>query len=143
VSLLPPLPFTLPVPGRDKVDLTGAYSTAFKFHGFVYLEEDGLRLEWSGVAQVDEVGLLSVEEREVPLPEEELFVPFEGLREVRMRGFGPWRSLELVEARLGVLRMVPGELRGRLRLRIARRDRPRAEALVREFVGRMGEASPA
>lgn len=129
----PTLPFRLKVPGKDEVDLIMVSSVSYKFHGFLHLEPDGVRLEWSGTAEVDEVGLASVEERKVPLPAEELFVPFEELRAVRIGGFWRWTYVELTEARLGVLRVVPGEEGGRVRCYVASRDRALARSVAEEM----------
>ncbi len=128
------LPIRLKVPGKDEVFFTEVSTTSFRFHGFLHVEDEGLRLEWQGLAKVEEVGITGVTEREVPLPAEEVTIPYGELRTVRFGGIGPWSYVELVEGRLGVLKVVPGEENGRVRCWVKMADRAQARS-VAEAVG--------
>ena len=132
------LPIRLKVPGKDEVLFTEVSTTSFRFHGFLHVEDQGLRLEWQGSAKVEEVGLGGVSEREVPLPAEEITVPYEDLRAVRLGGIGPWSYVELVEARLGVLKVIPSADNGRVRCWVTMRDRALARALVADVAAAVG-----
>lgn len=125
-----PLPFALKVPGREVFGLTGFSSTTFRFHGFLRLHDDGLLVEWSGTATVDEVGGTGVREETLALPAESVTVPLSCLRHFSLRG-GWWRPcLEATANDLEALSMIPSEDQGRVRFWIARRNRRLAVDLV-------------
>jgi hypothetical protein len=124
------LPFVLKVPGKDEMTVASAESTSFKFHGFLYLEADALRLEWTGIARVERVSLIDVEEETLPLPDESLLLPFDRIREISLRWSWLMPHIEIRGSDLEALRIVPSEERGRLRLWIARRDRAHANKIV-------------
>jgi hypothetical protein len=124
------LPFVLKVPGKDEMTVASAESTSFKFHGFLYLEADALRLEWTGTAKVERVSLMDVEQKTVPLPDESLLLPFDRIREISLRWSWLFPHIEIWGSDLEALRIVPSEERGRLRLWIARRDRAQATKIV-------------
>ena len=46
--MVEPLPFRLPVPDADTVDLEGIESVTYTFEGLLHRKEDNLVLEWSG-----------------------------------------------------------------------------------------------
>lgn len=124
------LPFVLRVPGKDEMTVSTAESTSFKFHGFLYLEADALRLEWTGTAKVARVSLMDVEEQTVSLPDESLILPFDRIRKISLRWGWFMPHVEIWGSDLEALRIVPSEDRGRLRLWIARRDRAQATRIV-------------
>jgi hypothetical protein len=127
------LPFTLKVPGKDDLTVTTASSTWFRFHGFLHLTPEELRLDWTGTAKVEAVSLLEVKEETVVLPDETLTLPLSRVRELLLKG-GWWRPrLEMAGNDLDALRMVPSEERGRVRLWLARRDLQQARELVARF----------
>ena len=132
------LPIRLKVPGKDEVFFTEVSTTSFRFHGFLYVEDEGLRLEWQGFAKVEEVGITGVTEREVPLPAEEVTVPYGELRSVRLGGMGPWSFVELVEGRLGALKVIPSADNGRVRCWVKMGDRAMARALVADVAAVVG-----
>jgi hypothetical protein len=124
------LPFSFRVPGVDALTLQAIGSTRFHFRGVLHLDQDAVRLEWTGEAKVDEVAFTGIRSERFALPLESLRVPCADLRTVHLRGgwFRPY--LELTATHLEALRIVPGEEAGRLRLWLARRDRPLARQVV-------------
>jgi hypothetical protein len=124
------LPFRLRVPGKDALTAIRASSTTFRFHGLLHLLDDAIRLEWTGTANVEEVSLLTVKEETLALPDEFLTLPLARLRTIELRGGWLLPYLELMGNALDALRIVPGEDRGRVRLWLARRDRPLAAGMV-------------
>lgn len=124
------LPFVLKVPGKDQMTVATAESTSYKFHGFLYLEAEALRLEWTGTATVERVSLVDVEEATLPLPDESLILPFERIREISLRWSWLLPHIEIQGTDLEALRIVPSEERGRLRLWLARRDRAHASKII-------------
>ena len=124
------LPFRLRVPGKDALTATRAASTTFRFHGLLHLLDDAIRLEWTGTAEVEEVSLLAVKQETLALPDEVLALPLARVRSIELRGGWLLPYLELMGNDLEALRIVPGESRGRVRLWLARRDRPLAAEIV-------------
>lgn len=125
-----PLPFTLPVPGRDTLTLRAIGSTSYRFRGLLHLRPEAVELEWTGIARVDEVGWTGVRSERLALPLESVVLPLAALRTIRLAGGWLRPCLELTGTTLSILRSVPGEEAGRVRLRIARRDRPLARRLL-------------
>ena len=54
------LPFRLKVAGKDEIRGFHAVSVSFRFHGALRLEGFMLTIEWGGIAEVQEVGALSI-----------------------------------------------------------------------------------
>ena len=128
-----PLPFTLRIPNKDQWSLTHFTSTKFRFRGRIRLTDGGLLIEWSGVAKVEEVGLLGVNEDTVSLPHESLTLPLDAIATARLQG-GWWLPrLEITSTDLESLRTVPSEDGGRVRFWIERGDRREARHLVRQL----------
>jgi hypothetical protein len=125
-----PLPFSLRVPGTDTFTLVVIASTAFTFKGLLQLDPDELCLEWTGSAQVDEVGLTGIRSDRVALPRESLRLPYVLLRTIHLRGGWLRPYLELTGTRFDTLHSVPGEDAGHLRLWLARRDRSLARRVM-------------
>lgn len=115
--------------------VASAESTSFKFHGLLRLEDEALRLEWTGTASVERVSLLDVEQQTLSLPDESLVLSFDEIRRLTLRWSWFMPHLELWGTDLDTLRMVPSEDAGRLKLWIARRDRGLARSIV-DTVGR-------
>lgn len=129
------IPFALKVPGKDDMTWSEIASTSYRFRGFVRLESDGLLLEWTGSAEVEEVSLTGVRTEQVALPTESLTVPHSEIRTLRLAGGWIRPYLEITANSLDLLRYVPGEEGGRLRLWLARRDRAAARRLVAAALG--------
>ncbi len=106
------LPLRLKVPGSDQFRVLAAVSTSFRFHGFLRLDGSRLTIQWGGVAQVQEVGAMSVRDEQLALPDESLTVDASELYRASLAG-GWWRPRLRLQARaLGVLAMVPSEEHG-------------------------------
>jgi hypothetical protein len=128
-----PLPFTLRIPDKDDLSLTRFTSTRFRFQGRMRLTGDGLMIEWGGVAKVEELGMLGMNEETVSLPHESLTLPLDAIATARLRG-GWWRPrLEITSSDLETLRTVPSEDGGRVSFWIERGDRRGASNLVRQL----------
>ena len=126
-----PLPFTLRIPDKDDWSLTQFTSTKFRFRGRMHVSEGGLVIEWSGVATVEAVGLLGLNEETVSLPHESLTLPLSAIATARLRG-GWWRPrVEVTSVDLESLRTVPSEDGGQVTFWIEGADRREARNLVR------------
>jgi hypothetical protein len=124
------LAFLLKVPGSDEFRDFKAVSTSFRCEGLLTLEGDLLTIEWGGEARVQDVGLLSIEDERIRMPDEWLTVPVGELDRATLEG-GWWRPrITLQERRRGALAGVPSESLGMLQCWIARRDRAQARAMV-------------
>jgi hypothetical protein len=77
------LPFTLQIPDKNDWSLTRFTSTKFRFRGRMRVSEDGLVIEWSGVATVEAVGLLGLNKETVSLPHESLTLPLSAIATAR------------------------------------------------------------
>jgi hypothetical protein len=130
------LPIRLKVSGKDEFRGAHAISTSFRFHGWLRLDAASLHIEWSGHAQVQDVGPLSVRDERLPLPRESLIVPVARLRRAELVG-GWWRTRLAISARDGqLLALVPSEDQGTVHFWCARRDRKTAAA----FAGSLSKA---
>ena len=128
--MTPILPFRLKVPGTDVFRGLHAVSTSFRFRGFLRLEGHALTIEWGGVAQVQDVGALTIRDDRLALPEERIIVPVSHLYRATLDG-GWWRPrLTLQATELGALAMVPSEEHGMVRFWYARADRTVAIAMA-------------
>jgi hypothetical protein len=129
------IPFALKVPGKDDMTWSEIATTSYRFRGFLRLEADQLLLEWSGSAEVEEVSLGGIRTERVALPTESLTVPLSEIRALRLAGGWIRPRIEITANDLDLLRYVPGEDGGRLRLWLARRDRGAARRLVAAALG--------
>lgn len=141
------LPIRLKVTGRDEFDGPNAVSTSFRFHGWLRVEGESLRIEWTGVAHVQAVGPLELRDSELRLPTETVIVPATRLLRAELAG-GWWRPrLELQGRDAEALALVPSEERGRVRCWYERRDRAVAvqlqAALAALIAGARGQAPTA
>lgn len=125
-----PLPFRLKVPGEDLIHGADIISRSFTFHGMLRFDGAILRLEWAGSAAVDEVSLLDVSSRILPLPSEHLELSLGYLRHAVYRGGWLRPRLELAAWEVDLLRIVPGEAGGVVRLWLARGDRTQGRAVA-------------
>jgi hypothetical protein len=125
-----PVPFNLSLPGRDTLNLDGARSVWFRVTGLLHFDGETVTLEWSTARHLEQVSLTRVRVREEATPPELLDVPVTWIAEARLTG-GWWAPrLTLRGRRLDAFDGVPGAKPGIITLRIARRDRALASALV-------------
>lgn len=125
-----PLPFRLPVPGRDTFDADGIGSVSYRMEGFLHLDGGNLTFEWTGTKQTQLVDFTRITDRVDPLPVEWLDVPAGWITEARLAG-GWWAPrLRLRANRLDAFDDIPSARPGAVTLRIRRRDR----ALARQTV---------
>lgn len=134
------LPFRLKVTGSDVFKDFAAVSTSYRFHGMLRLDGDELTIEWSGSAQVQEVGTIEVRDEKIALPDEELTVHVSSLYRARTAG-GWWRPRLILEAReLNALAIVPSEEHGQVAFWYARADAREAQVLVTELTTAINRA---
>lgn len=124
------IPFILRLPMDQQVEMGSVSSTTYRVHGLAHLDRDGLRLEWTGTVEYEEVGGLSVTTDREALPVERLAIPLEHLGQSVLRGRW-WRPrLEIGVRDLDILAAMPGSADGRLRLHLRRRDWHAAQDFV-------------
>ena len=120
------LPFRLKVSGTDEFRGLNAISTSYRFYGLLRLDGPLLTIEWGGVAQVQNVGALSVRDERMALPDESITLPVTSLYPATVEG-GWWRPRLRLRARAqGALAIVPSEDLGTVACWDARSDRPAA-----------------
>ena len=126
-----PLPFRIPMPGRDTVDLfDGARSVTYRLEGFLHLVGGLLTLEWTGTQRTQQVSFTNVRDHVDPLPVEWVDIPVGLITEVRLAG-GWWRPrLELRARQLDAFDGIPASRPGYVTLRIRRRDRDHARQIA-------------
>ena len=135
------LAFRLKVPGTDQFQGLHAVSTSYRFQGFLRLSGSALIIEWSGVAQVQDVGALTIRDDKLSLPDERLTVPVSHLYRATLAG-GWFRPRLVLQAReLGSLALVPSEEHGVVQFWYARADRQLATAMVAALTDAIGAAS--
>ena len=118
-----PLPFRLPVPGRDTIDGDGARSVSYRLEGFLHLVGSTLTVEWTGTKSTQQISFRGVKDHVDHLPVEWHEVPVGWITDARLRG-GWWRPrLELRAPRLDAFEGIPSARAGSITLRIRRRDR--------------------
>jgi len=124
------LPIRLKVSGKDEFRGAHAISTTIRFHGWLRLDGESLHIEWSGYAQVQDVGPLSVRDERLPLPAETLIVPVARLRRAELVG-GWWRPRLVISARDSrALALVPSEEGGTVQCWYHRQERKAAGAFA-------------
>ena len=125
-----PLPFQLPLPGRDTLGLDGARSESYRVHGLLHCDGETLTFEWSTSAHVENVSLLGVDVDDEVSPAELWDVPVAWIAEVRITG-GWWAPrLYLRARRIDAFDGIPGAQPGTITLRFRRRDRAIAAAIT-------------
>lgn len=124
-----PVPFRLRLAGEETLDTRGIRSVSYKVQGLLHLEGDTLALEWAVDQSTESVGLGGVSTDVEKFDYEELVVPLTWLTEVRLTR-GPLRRLILRARRLDAFDGVPAARPGTIALRIRRRDRHLAAAMV-------------
>jgi len=130
MSHVDPVPFRLPVAGKDLIDLEGVHTTSYRVEGLLHLEDDYLVFQWGGTQHVEDVGLKGVVDEKEKLPNEELDVPVLWISEARLTG-GWWAPrLRLRARRLEAFEPIPSARPGTVTLKIRNADRPLARAMI-------------
>ena len=130
-----PVPFHLPLPGRDTLGLDGARSVSYRILGLLHLDGQITTFEWSTTRHSERVSLTGVSVNDDETPLELLDVPVAWIADATLAG-GWWRPrLVLRGRRLDAFDGVPGAGLGTVSLRVRRRDRPLAEAMAAALVG--------
>ncbi len=124
------VPFHLPLPGRDTLGFEGARSVWYRIHGLLHFDGDTITFEWSTTRHVEHVSLTRVRVRDDATTPKLLGVPGAWIADARLTG-GWWAPrLRLRARRLDAFDGVPTARPGTITLRIARRDRGLAAAMV-------------
>lgn len=124
-----PVPFRLPLAGKETIDTSGIRSVSYKVQGLLHLEGDTLAFEWAVDQSTESVGLGGVSTDVEKFDYEELVVPLTWLTEVRLTRF-PSRRLKLRARRLDAFDGIPAARPGSISLRVRWRDRHLAAAMV-------------
>ena len=130
---LDPLPFRLPVPGLDRLDLQGARSVSWKLTGLLHHEGDRLVFEWAGTRTTEGLSLSGPVNRVEPVEPEAFEVPIEWVAEAWLVGGWWWPRFVVRGRRLDAFDGIPGAGPGRVALRIERRHRELARAMAAEI----------
>ena len=102
-----PVPFHVPLPGREAVSLDGIRSESHRVLGLLHLADDTLTFEWSLTRRVQQVSLTAVRDDDESTTPELLDVPRAWIAEARLTG-GWWAPrLRLRARRLDAFEGVP------------------------------------
>jgi hypothetical protein len=125
-----PLPFRIGVPGKDVIEFSGIRKVSYRIEGQLQLIHETLILEWTATEKTEQVAFsgISTLVEESPIGRRE--IPVDSLAEARLRGGWWWPQLVLRGRGLDVFEDMPGRKGGTLFLRIGRRFRQHAKALV-------------
>ncbi|KPJ83296.1 MAG: hypothetical protein AMS18_17610 [Gemmatimonas sp. SG8_17] len=124
-----PLPFRLRVPGEDVIDFKGIRSVSYRVDGLLHLVDDTLEFEWTATEKTERVSVTGIGTVVDQSPIGRLEVPAGWLAEVELRGW--WLPRMRFRARrLDAFQDMPSAKAGVLTLKIRRRFRKQAEALV-------------
>jgi len=125
-----PLPFRLGVPGDDVIDSAGIRSVSYKVEGLLHLVDDTLRFEWTATETTEEVSGSRIGTLVDHSPIGRLDVPASWIAEVRLR-WARWLPRLVFRARrLDAFEGMPSAKRSGLTLKVRRRFRKQAEAMV-------------
>ena len=125
-----PVPFHLPMPGRDSLGFDGARSVSFRIHGLLHFDGDTVTIEWSTTRHLEQVTLTRVRVEDDATPPELVDIAVEWIADARVTG-GWWAPRLILRARrLDAFAEVPGAQPGSLSLPILRRDRAIAAAMA-------------
>ena len=136
-----PVPFRLSLAGEETLDFRGVRSVGYKVEGLLHLENDSLTLEWAVDKTTENVGLSGVSTDVEKFDYEDLTLHLTWLTEVRLTGgfFRPWR-IHLRASRLDAFDGIPAAKPGRISLKIRRRNRHIAAAMVAAIQEAQAEA---
>jgi hypothetical protein len=130
-----PVPFHLPLPGRDTMGFDGIRSVSYRVHGLLHLDGEIATFEWSTTRHSERVSLTGVSVNDIATPPELLDVPVAWIADATLAG-GWWRPrLVLRGRRLDAFDGVPGCGLGTVSLRVRWRDRPLAGAMAAALAG--------
>jgi len=130
MSPVEPLPFRIGVPGEDIIDVSGIRSVSYRVEGLLHLVHGTLIFEWSATEKTKRVAFTGISTLVDESPFGGREVPVGWIAEARLRGGWWWPQLVLRARRLDVFEGMPGGKTGALILRIGRRFRQQAKALV-------------
>lgn len=125
-----PLPFRIPVPGRDRIGLDGIREVVWKVEGLLHLDGMTLVLEWTGSRTTTVVSLGTVREDTKELPVSSLDVPVDWLSEVRLLRWWWAPRLHLRARVLDAFEGVPEARPGAVTLRLRWRDLAQARQMI-------------
>jgi len=125
-----PLPFRIGVSGEDAIDFKGIRSVSYRVEGLLHLVNDTLEFEWAATETTERVGFTGIHTGVDSSPIGRLEVPAGWIAEARLR-WGWWRlRLSFQARRLDAFEGMPGAKAAVLTLKIHRRFRKQAAALV-------------
>ena len=125
-----PLPFRLGVPGDDVIDSDGVRSVSYRVEGLLHLVDDTLSFEWTATETTEEVSGSRIGTVVDHSPIGRLDVPAGWIAEVRLRWAAWLPRLVFRGRRLDAFEGMPCAKRGGITLKIRRRFRKQAEAMV-------------
>jgi hypothetical protein len=115
--------------------LDGIRSVSYQLHGLLHLEADVATFEWSTVRHSERVSLTSVKVEDDASEPELIEIPAAWIADATLQGRW-WRPrLVLRGRRLDAFDGVPGAGPGTVTLRVRRRDRALAGAMVAAIAG--------
>lgn len=125
-----PVPFYLPLPGRDTLGLDGAQSISYRVHGMLHLDDDMATFEWITTRHSEQVSFFGVDVDDEETQPELLDLPVSWIAGAALKGAW-WRPrLVLRSRRLDAFDGAPGGGRGTITLRIRREDRQVARTMA-------------
>lgn len=126
---LEPVPFSIRVPGEDVIDFKGIRSVSYRVEGLLHLANDMLEFEWTATEKTDRVSVTGIGTVVDRSPIGRLKLPVGWVAEVELRG--RWLPRVRFRARrLDAFEDMPGATAGTLTLKIRRRYRRQAAALI-------------
>jgi hypothetical protein len=136
----PVISFTVPATSEQRAAGRQAVRRIVRLQGLVRLEGTALVVEWSGAVEWTQVRGPEVVAKSETVAATRREIPVDRLVDVLVRGW--WRPrLEVRTADLAALEGVPTAEHGRLTLRIPRRERQAAQALVANLKDEMADAA--
>ena len=129
-----PVPFTVPLPGRDGFGLDGIRSVSYRVHGLLHFDGETVTFEWRTARHVEHVSLLGVDVDDDTSEPELLDVPWAWIADARLVRAWWLPRLELRARRLDAFDGVPGAGPGTIGLRVARRHRALAAAMAKALL---------
>jgi hypothetical protein len=125
-----PLPFRIQVEGEDVIDFGGIRSVSYRVEGLLHLVADALKFEWSAIERTERVSLSRIGTDVDHSPIGTLEVQAGWIAEVRLHGGWWWPRMAFRARRLDAFQGMPGARPGAITLKIRRRYRKQAKALV-------------
>lgn len=143
MSVHHPLPFQLKIPGEDTLDSRGARSVSYRLEGLLHLESETLRFEWAATRHTEMVSIFGVKDYVDESPVGSIHVPRRLITRALVRG-GWWAPrVQFWAQRIDAFDGIPGARPGTITLRVRRRDRVLAHAVVEAIASASMPPSPA